>query len=140
MATDTDAQLITINYTGGSLTMPIGNAKDLFGEDNGLLRPPGEEITASVKSHSRTRVIGQPSSTVSAHNREYIQWPTSQANNAAAGKPVLMSWEGSDGTWTARVSGTMSKLGTFLNAAAAKTVRFRTMRGTKYGPFAQDDQ
>lgn len=140
MASDTDAQLITINYDGGSLTMPIGNAKDLFGENNELLQPEGVDITAAVKSHSRTRVIGQPSTNVAAYSRNYKQWPTSQANNAAAGRPVLMSWEGSEGTWTARATGTMSKLGTFLNTATAKPVQFRTARGTKYGPFNSNDQ
>ena len=121
--------------------MTVGNAKDLFGENNGLLRPEGEEISASVKSHSRTRVIGGSSTNVTAHNREYIQWPVSQANNAAAGKLIYMTWEDSEGTWSARATGSMSRLGTFLNAAAAKPVAFRTSRGTKYGPFAQaDDQ
>ena len=119
--------------------MVVGNAKDLFGENNGLLGPEGEEISAAVKAHSRTRVVGSASTNVAAHNREYIQWPTSQANNAAAGKLIYMTWEGSDGTWAARATGSMSKLGSFLNAAAAKPVAFRTSRGTKYGPFAQAD-
>lgn len=140
MATDRDAAQITLNYTGGSLTMTIGNAKDLFGEDNGLLQAVGEEVTSSVKAHSRTRVIGGDSVNVAAHNREYIQWPVSQANNAAGGKLIYMTWQDSEGSWAARVTGSMSVLGTFLNAAAAKPVSFRTARGTKYGPFAQKDE
>ena len=140
MATDTDAKQITLNYTGGSLTMTRGNAKDLFGEDSGLLTPVGEEISASVKAHSRTRVIGGESTNVAAHTREYIQWPTSQANNAASGKLIYMEWEDSEGTWGARATGSMASLGAFLNAAAAKPVGFRTSRGTKYGPFASDDE
>ena len=139
MATDRDAAQITLNYTGGSLTMTIGNAKDLFGEDNSLLQAVGEEVTSSVKAHTRTRVIGGSTTNVAAHNREYIQWPVSQANNAAGGKLIYMSWQDSDGSWAARVTGSMSVLGTFLNAAAAKPVSFRTARGTKYGPFASDD-
>ena len=139
MALDPDAKEITLNYTGGSLTMTIGNAKDLFGEDSSLLVPEGEEISAAVKAHTRTRVIGGGTTNVTAHTREYIQWPTSQANNAAAGKLIYMTWEDSEGTWSARATGSMSVLGTFLNAAAAKPVVFRTARGTKYGPFASDD-
>ena len=139
MATDRDAAQITLNYTGGSLTMTIGNAKDLFGEDNSLLQAVGEEVTSSVKAHTRTRVIGGSTTNVAAHNREYIQWPVSQANNAAGGKLIYMTWQDSDGSWAARVTGSMSVLGTFLNAAAAKPVSFRTARGTKYGPFASDD-
>ena len=140
MATDRDAAQITLNYTGGSLTMTIGNAKDLFGEDNSLLQAVGEEVTSSVKAHTRTRVIGGSTTNVAAHNREYIQWPVSQANNAAGGKLIYMTWQDSDGSWAARVTGSMSVLGTFLNAAAAKPVSFRTARGTKYGPFASDDE
>ena len=140
MATDRDAAQITLNYTGGSLTMTIGNAKDLFGEDNSLLQAVGEEVTSSVKAHTRTRVIGGSTTNVAAHNREYIQWPVSQANNAAGGKLIYMTWQDSDGSWAARVTGSMSVLGTFLNAAAAKPVSFRTARGTKYGPFAQKDE
>lgn len=139
MALDSDAKEITLNYTGGSLTMTRGNAKDLFGEDNGLLTPEGEEISTAVKAHTRVRVIGGSSTNVAAHTREYVQWPTSQANNAAAGTLIYMTWEDSDGTWSARASGSMADLGTFLNAAAAKPVTFRTARGTKYGPFAFND-
>ena len=135
MADDLDARDFTINFTGGSLTMPLGNAKSLFGENNGLLDPPGEEITADVASHPRVRVIGGGSSTVKAHTREYKQFPTSYANNAAAGKQIFMQWEGSDGSWSARVTGSMANFAAWLSAAAAKTVSFRTSRGTKYGPF-----
>lgn len=140
MATDTDANNFTINFTGGSLTMPLGNAKSLFGENNGLLDPPGEEITAEVDSHPRVRVIGGPSITVREHKREYIQFPTSHANNAAAGKLIFMEWEGSSGSWSARVTGSMAAFASFLSAAAAKTVSFRTSRGTKYGPYKNDQQ
>ena len=140
MATETDAKQITLNYTGGSLTMTRGNAKDLFGENSSLLSPVGVEISTEVPEHNRTRVIGGDSIKVPKHNREYIQWPVSQANNAASGKLIYMEWEGSEGTWSARVTGSMSTLGTFLNAAAAKPVAFRTSRGTKYGPFASDDE
>lgn len=140
MATDTDAKQITLNYTGGSLTMTRGNAKDLFGEDSSLLTPVGVEISSTVKGHKRTRVIGEEPIDVSGHTREYIQWPTSQANNAASGKLIYMEWEDSEGAWGARATGSMASLGAFLNAAAAKPVAFRTSRGTKYGPFASDDE
>lgn len=135
-----DEELFTLHYQGGSLTMPLGNMRSLFGENNGLLRPEGEEITSDVSSHSRTRVIGQPAIQVQAHTRSYIQWPTSNANNSAAGKVCLFQWDGSAGTWTGRVTGSLSVLGTFLNAAAAVPVSFRSIRGTKYGPFAQEEQ
>lgn len=138
MATDVDAQDITINYEGGSITMAIGNAKSLFGEDYDDIVGNPETVTTAVKSHQRVRVIGSPASTVSAHNRTYQQWPTSQANNAAAGKQIMIQWDGSEGSWIARVTGAMADLGTYLRTAAPKVVTFRTSRGTKYGPFVKE--
>ena len=138
MSLDIDATNITINYAGGSITMPIGNAKSLFGDDYQDIVGNPAEITTAVTSHQRTRVIGGPASTVSAHNRTYQQWPTSQANNAASGKEIMIQWEGSNGAWVARVTGAMADLGTYLRTAAPKVVTFRTSRGTKYGPFVKD--
>jgi hypothetical protein len=138
MAQDVDAQDITINYEGGSITMAIGNAKSLFGADYEDIVGNPETVTTAVKSHQRVRVIGEASSTVSAHNRTYQQWPTSQANNAAAGKQIMIQWDGSEGSWVARVTGAMADLGTYLRTAAPKVVTFRTSRGTKYGPFVKE--
>ena len=135
MADDPKAKSSTVNYTGGSLTMPVGTLESLFGADAEILTPvPGTE-TVTVKSHSRTRVIGQPASNVTGYSYENIQWPTSQANNAAAGEACLFTWEGSEGTWTGRVTGALAALGIFLAANSTKTVVFRSERGTKYGPF-----
>jgi hypothetical protein len=135
MADDPKARNLTLNYAGGSLTMAVGTLESLFGEDAEILTPVPETETVTVKSHSRTRVIGQPASNVSGYSYENIQWPTSQANNAAAGEAVLFTWDDSDGSWTGRVSGALSALGVFLAANATKTVVFRSERGTKYGPF-----
>ena len=132
---DPDAQQVTLNYVGGSLTTTVGVAKSLFGGNYELLVSTPVPVSTSVSSHSRTRIIGEPSTTVSAHSRDYQQWPTSNANNAAAGKKVLLSWEGSSGDWVGRVTGAMADFGTFLSESAPKAVKFRTSRGTKYGPF-----
>jgi len=135
MAADIDARRITLNYTGGSLEMAIGNAKDLFGEDYEQLASTAVPTTVSVKAHSRVRVIGEPATQVSAYTYEYQKWPTSQAGLAQGGTVILMSWEGSEGDWQARVSGSMASLSTFLSETAPKVVTYRTERGTKYGPF-----
>jgi hypothetical protein len=132
---DPDAQQVTLNYEGGSLTTSVGVAKSLFGDNYDLLVSIALPVNTSVSSHSRTRIIGAPSSTVSAHTRQYQQWPTSNANNAAAGKKVLLTWEGSSGDWVGRVTGAMADFGTFLSGSAPKAVKFRTSRGTKYGPY-----
>ena len=112
---DPDAKDLTLNYPGGSLTMPLGALKDLLGDTFEGLTPVPETKSVSVKSHSRTRVIGQPSTSVSGFSYEFTQWPTSQANNAAAGEVVLLTWDGSDGSWTGRVSGSLSARQTNLS-------------------------
>jgi len=115
--------------------MTIGNLKGLFGANYELLTAIPEDVSTSVSSHQRVRVIGGPSSTVSAHTREYKGWPTSQANGAAAGKRVLIAWDGSSGHWVGRVSGSMADFADFLQTNAVASTTFRTSRGTKYGPF-----
>ena len=135
MATDFDAQSVAINYEGGSIRMVVGNAKSLFGTDAQFLRPTGVEKTVSVKSHTRTRVIGQPATPVEATTYTYTQWPVGSGGNSEGGEAILMSWEGSEGWWTARMSGSAWELGTFLNNAALKAVSFKTENGTPYGPF-----
>ena len=137
MATDPDGKDLTVNYPGGSLTMTVGALKNLFGADAPIITPVPDVKTVTVKSHSRVRVIGEPASNVSGFTYEFTQWPTSQANNAASGDVVLLSWEGSDGQWTGRVTGALSALGIFLVANSPKPVVFRSERGTKYGPFQQ---
>ena len=135
MAADLDARRITLNYTGGSLEMAVGNAKDLFGEDYTLLASTAVPKTVGVREHPRVRVIGGPSTTVSAYTYEYQKWPTSQAGLAQGGTIILMRWENSEGDWQCRVSGSMAALSTFLSETAPKPVSFRTQRGTKYGPY-----
>jgi len=140
MAQDFDAANVTINYVGGSISMPIGNAKNLFGEDGYvLLRPQGETVTISVKAHARTRVIGGPSTNVSANTYTYNKWPRSNKSNSAGGQEIVMAWEGSEGNWVARMTGSASDLGTFLNSASPKPVTFSTS-GSNYGPFVRESQ
>ena len=136
MAEDLDARQITLNYEGGSVEMVIGNAKDIFGDDFAGLDPGPASVQVSVKSHSRTRVIGGPSTSIGSYSYTYKQWPTSQASNAAAGAVILMTWEGSGGAFTGRVSGSMADAASFFASNTKKVLAFRTERGTEYGPFA----
>ena len=136
MSTDMDARQITLNYEQGSIEMSIGNAKSIFGETFDQLDPGPTPVSVSVKSHTRTPVIGGPTKSISAYSYEYLQWPTSQASNAAAGEVILMTWDGSGGPFTARVTGPLSSAATFFATYTIKTLAFRSQRGTKYGPFA----
>ncbi len=135
MASDADARDFTLNYEGGSLTMPLGNIKNIFGDDFVDLSPEPETVKVTVSGRTVTRVIGGPSKQLVPFSYEYKQWPTSEANNAAAGKVCIFTWTDSDGDWQGRVTGSMSDLGSYLNDKSPKTINFRTQRGTKYGPF-----
>lgn len=140
MADDMDARQITLNYTGGSIEMSVGNAKDIFGDDFKDLNPDPVDTTVSVKSHNRTRVIGGGSKSISSYSYTYKQWPTSLCSQAGSGTVILMSWEGSDGQFTARVSGSMAEAAQYFSDNVTKTLVFRTKRGTEYGPFTQDSE
>lgn len=135
MATEADAREFTLQYTGGSLTMTLGALKSIFGADFDGLQSEGVQKSVTVKSHTRVRVIGQPATTVGGFSYTYTQWPTSQANNADAGRIILADWEGSEGEWTGRVTGSFADLGVYLNATSPVPIKFRSERGTKYGTF-----
>ena len=135
MAQDLDARETTINYDGGSLTMTVGNLKDLYGTDTNVFGAVGKQMNVSVKSHSRTRVIGGPATNIAAYSKDYIQWPTNDRSPAAGGTAIMMTWTGSDGEWGARVSGPLWKLGEFLNSTSDKSVWFYAKGGRGYGPF-----
>jgi len=140
MADDMDGKQITLNYEGGSLEMSVGNAKSIFGEDFPDLNPDPTDLEVSVKSHSRVRVIGGDSKTISAYSYTYKQWPTSLCSGAGAGTVIYMSWTGSDGQFTGRVSGSMADAAQYFSDNSTKTLVFRTQRGTEYGPFAQKEE
>ena len=135
MATDLDARELVINYEGGSLTMTVGNAKNLFGDDATFVGGGGLPKTVAVKGYSRTRVIGGPTSTVAGYSYTFEQWPASGHGTSAGGEPVAMSWEGSEGEWISRVNGPFWKLASFLEANSPKNVFFTALGGNTYGPF-----
>ena len=130
-----DAQIQTVNYEGGSLSMVRGALRIIFGANLGALNGDVEAVNSDVVGHPRVRVIGEPASQVRAHNRTYNQYPTSNANGAAAGKKCIFTFAGSDGAWVGRVSGPMAALADYLTDNAVVRTEFRTARGTKYGPF-----
>ena len=135
MAQDLDAREVTINYLGGSLTMVVGNAVDLFGEDAELVGMSSEPKTVSVKAHPRTRIIGAGSKTVEGFVYTYDQWPAGSHGQAAGGEPVMMSWEGSQGSWQARVSGPLWRFSNFLAANAPKNTFYTVKGGKPRGPY-----
>ena len=135
MAGDLNARRVTINYDGGSFEMALGNIKGLFGESVVSEQTGGKDVTVSVKSHSRTRVIGGPATNVAANSYTYKQFPSSSNSLAAGGEEVAVWWEGSEGRWISRVSGPLYAFGEYLNSAAGFDTFFRAAGGKTYGPF-----
>ena len=135
MPFDPNAGKQTINYSGGSLTMSLGALQSLFPAGLDALTSQGENKSVTVSSHQRTRVIGGDATAVSGHTYSYMQWPTSESGQAAGGSVVYMQWTGSEGEWTARVTGSFADLGLFLSDQTSSGVTFVSQRGTKYGPF-----
>jgi hypothetical protein len=135
MANDPEARKIPINFEGGTVVMTIGMARNLFSDDPQYISPVGKDKDVTVKNHTRTRVIGGPSAPVAGYSYSYKQWPALPGGNSSGGEAIMMSWDGSDGWWTARLHGSAHDFGTFLNETSPAAVLFKTERGTTYGPF-----
>lgn len=135
MAGDFNAKRITINYDGGSFEMALGNIKGLFTEDLVTEATKGKDKTVSVKSHSRTRIIGGGSTNVAATNYTYKQFPSTTNSLAAGGTEVMVWWDGSEGKWVSRVSGPLWKFAEYLGTTAEINCFFRAAGGNTYGPF-----
>ena len=135
MAGDFNARRITINYEGGSFEMALGNIKGLFTESLVTEATQGKTVTVSVKSHTRQRVIGGPSTNVAANSYTYKQFPSSTNALAAGGEEVYVWWDGSEGKWVSRVSGPLWLFAEYLSSAAEVNCFFRAAGGKTYGPF-----
>ena len=135
MANDPEAKKVSINFDGGTVVMTFGMAKSLFADSNQYITPEADDVSVAVKGHTRTNVIGGPSTPVTAYNYTYKSWPRLPGGTSSGGEAIQMRWETSDGWWTARLHGSAAAFGTFLAATSPLGVSFKTERGTKYGPF-----
>ncbi|MFZ9656475.1 MAG: hypothetical protein ACO29V_12540 [Limnohabitans sp.] len=116
--------------------MTRGLADELFGTDWRVQQNNPSTKTVSVKSHSRTRVIGGPSKTVGAYSYSYKAWPTMDSEAAMGGQPVMVDVGGS--RWTVRVSGNLSDFCDWLKDSlygVSGGINVISQRGTIYGPF-----
>ena len=139
MPLDPDARRMTINYEGGSIEMAVGNVRSLWSDQIPSDFTGGEQVTVSVRGHSRTRIIGGPSRQLEPNTYTYTQFPSSGNGQAAGGEEVMMSWDGSEGWWTTRVNGPMWKLGEYLNKTSPRAAFFKVKGGRTYGPFSKEN-
>lgn len=136
MALDPKAHEVTLNYPGGYCEMTRGLAESIFGANNPALETTPTLVRRTVKAHSRVRVIGQPAINVSAYSYDYDKYPTSSADPAKGGRVVFIDLGDGD-KWTARVGGSFASFANYLaQYTKLDQVFFQSEAGTKYGPFA----
>lgn len=116
--------------------MTRGLADALFGTSWRVNENDPGTKTVSVKSHSRTRVIGRPAVNVAAHTYTFKAWPTMDGEQAQGGQAVRVVLASGD-DWTVRVSGPVSVFCDWLRLKMtnATGVNVISQRGTIYGPF-----
>lgn len=136
MAVDPNARKISLPFPGGSLTATRGLLVALFGQD---LVNAGLSGTASVsvKSHSRQRVIGGPSTSVSATSYTRKKFPAASSNGGSGGEPIALLVNGD--WWTARLTGSHQDFNSWLEDStwgSGQNALWRSEKGTKYGPFS----
>lgn len=135
MAMDQNARRITMGFPGGSLSATRGLLVALFGPDLVNASQTGT-ATISVQGHSRTRVIGGPSISVSGTSYSRKKFPSGRSNGGAGGEAIKLMVAGD--WWTARLTGSHQDFNDWLENstwASGNTAMWRSEKGTTYGPF-----
>lgn len=138
MAIDPKARKVSIGYAGGSISASRGLLEAMFGEELVQVNT-GTPVAVSRDSHSRTRVIGGPSTAVAGANFSIGQYPASRSNGGSGGEPILVNLDGN--WWTLRLSGSHQALAAFMSNAtwaSGKTLMFKSEKGSTYGPFSSN--
>lgn len=135
MAVDPNARKLTVGFPGGALTATKGLLEALFGQD--LVQQSSDAtITVARRSHTRQRVIGGSSTSVSSSNYTRTKYPKGGKSAASGGEPIRLFVDGD--WWTARLSGSHQKFNAFLRSAqwaSGANAIWKSERGTSYGPF-----
>ncbi len=135
MAIDLLARKISMGFPGGSLTATRGLLQALFGEDLVQASQVGESNVSRL-GHTRTRVIGGPSTGVASSSFVRKQYGAARANGGSGGEAVQMLYQGD--WWTVRLSGSHQALNDWLGSSlwqSGNVVMWRSEKGTTYGPF-----
>lgn len=136
MATDPKARKFSLTWDGGYLTTTVGLLEALYGGDFMQKVGAGSASTISVKSHTRTRVIGGPAKTIASHTYNLIKYPRTINGGAAGGQPIRIQYGGS--WWTARLGGSVQDFKAFLTGTGKPDVAFvfMTEKGGVYSSNA----
>lgn len=133
-----NARVFTINFaSGGALTASKGLLDLLFSSGSvvgGSCGAPSKE--KSVRSHSRTRIIGEPATNVAGSTYTYKAYPVTPKLARSGGEPIKIRVGGE--WWTARLSGSHQEFMAWLcdNQSLIKipALYWRSEHGTNYGP------
>jgi hypothetical protein len=125
MAVDKKARKFSLTWDGGYLTATVGLLTALYGADFAEKVGAGKAKTVSVKGHTRTRVIGGPSTPVSSYDYSVIDYPRRINGGAAGGQPIKIEVDGS--WWSARLGGSVQDFKAFLAGAGKPTAPFSFM-------------
>jgi hypothetical protein len=136
MGMDPKARKFTLSWDGGYLTATVGLLESIYGQDFMDKVGAGKAKTITVKSHSRTRVIGGPATTVAAHQYGLIEYPRFINGGAAGGQPIEIEKAGS--WWTVRLGGSVQDFKAWLSGAGKplSPFQFRTAKGAVYSSAA----
>lgn len=136
MAVNPKAKKVTLFFEGGSVTAPRGLWEEMFAGDLGTLGLTGDPKTVARDGHTRTRVIGGPSTAVSSSNYQLRRVKRGKRGGAAGGEAVKILWEGD--LWTARLFGSHQDFESFWKSVSFPLngdVSWVSEKGTPYGPY-----
>jgi hypothetical protein len=132
MAVDPKSRNFSLTWDGGYLTTSVGVLEALYGADFGTKVGAGKAKSITVKSHTRTRVIGGASKTVASYGYNVIDYPRRVNGGAAGGQPIRVEIDGD--WWVARLGGSVQDFKAFLAGAGkpTKAFQFMTEKGGLY--------
>lgn len=124
-----------MNFPGGTLTATRGLLEAVWGP---TLTSDAAVATASVSvsGHTRQKLIGGPTKTISANTYTRTKYPVGSASGAAGGEAIMLNVGGK--WWTARLSGSHQAFCNFLRGSSfyqSAPLLWKSQRGTSYGPF-----
>lgn len=132
MAVDPKARKFSLTYDGGYFMATVGLLEAIYGPNFEDKVGAGQAKSVTVKSHSRQRVIGGPSKSISGYTYNYIDYPHRSKGSAAGGQAIQVVLNGE--SWTARLGGSVQDFKAFLSGAGKPGTNFSffTERGTEY--------
>ena len=132
VAFDPKARKFSLSWDGGYLSTTAGLLEALYGKDFMNKVGAGPARTITVKSHSRQRVIGGASKTVSGYSYGMVKYPRRVSGGASGGQEIKIEYGGD--WWTARLGGSVQDFKQFLSGTGkpSNAFQFVTEKGGLY--------